>query len=97
MRTGSVVAMSTTEIQAEQLRAGDRFEHWARLRGEEESRVFIADVLRDPEPHQDRFGQELLKFWCRTDDPAIGGVKEGYVIYGRHAAVSRIVQAGSPR
>ncbi len=89
MRVGAVAAMSTTEIRAEQLRAGDSFEHWARPRGEEESRIFLAQVLRDPEPHQDRFGQDLLKVWCRTDDPATGGVREGYVIYGSQAVVSR--------
>lgn len=94
MRIGSVVAMSTSEIRADQLRAGDRFEHCARPRGEEESRVFITDVLRDAEPHQDRFGQGLLKFYCRIDDPASGGIREGYVIYGPHAVVSRIAQAG---
>ncbi|KRQ26126.1 hypothetical protein AOT93_03105 [Mycobacteroides sp. H110] len=96
MRVRSVAAMSTSEIRADQLRAGDFFEHWARPQGEDESRMFTTEVLRDAEPHQDRFGQELLKFYCRVDDPATGGVREGYVIYGPHAVVSRIAQVRYP-
>lgn len=82
-----------TAVPVERLRVGDRFEHWACPRGENEARVFVVDLLRDPEPHHDRFGQELLKLWCRTNDPAAGGTREGYVIYGPLALVDLIEHA----
>lgn len=69
--------MTTTTVTPEELQPGDTFTY---IRFDAEVPI---TVLRAPEPHQDIFGRDELKVWCRREDTG----SEGWMTYGFGAGI----------
>ncbi len=67
-------------IYASYVSRGDRFEHSAKLPGDQQNRDFVCEVLSEPDLYIDHHYQRKVRLLCRTTDPATGRVREGSML-----------------